>query len=301
MILASALCEHHNQQAWWYLVDHNESDPNSLASLLGIDNEKLRSFLKEASLMTKKSGRDGQPSICTPVGAWDVFKTHFDLDVELSKCYIQSIKKKCHRLQVGQFKCKDWEVFAAKNQLQIYQKSQWAPPWTSQILQRAFLGQLDSLGIDDDFSESENKNENGETIQAHPETCWPTVPSVNKKNEPAPKNSHKSDEATGRTIDRPNDKLLQHSKSSFGEPIVSARSTREQAAAAFVKAVLEPIIRGEKEFPTKSVISAVGEFVEAIPAAAINQVSPLAMSLKATTFMTMTTLSTCAISCTETS
>jgi hypothetical protein len=56
---------------------------------------------------------------------------------------------------------------------------------------------------------------------------------------------HKSDEATGRTIDRPNDKLLQHSKSSFGEPIVSARSTREQVAAAFVKAVLEPIIHGE--------------------------------------------------------
>jgi hypothetical protein len=157
------------------------------------------------------------------------------------------------------------------------------------------------LGIDDDFSESENEHENGESIQANPETCWPTVPSVNKKNEPPPKKSHKSDEATGRTIDRPNDKHCKRSISSFGEPIISQRSNREQVAAAFVKAVLEPIIRGEKEFPTKSVISAVGEFVEAIAAAAINQVSPLAMSLKATTFMTMTTLSTCAISCTETS
>jgi hypothetical protein len=45
----------------------------------------------------------------------------------------------------------------------------------------------DSLGIDDDFSESENEHENGETIQANPETCWPTVPAVNKKNEPPPK------------------------------------------------------------------------------------------------------------------
>jgi hypothetical protein len=53
MILALALWERHNQQAWWYLVDHNENDPNLLASLLGIDNEKLRSFLKEASLMTE--------------------------------------------------------------------------------------------------------------------------------------------------------------------------------------------------------------------------------------------------------
>jgi hypothetical protein len=43
------------------------------------------------------------------------------------------------------------------------------------------------LGIDDDFSEAENEHENGETIQANPETCWPTVPSVNKKNEPPPK------------------------------------------------------------------------------------------------------------------
>jgi hypothetical protein len=124
MILASALHERHNQQAWWYLVDHNESDPNSLASLLGIDNNKLRSFLKEASLMTEKPGRDGQPSICTPVGAWDAFKTHFDLDVELSKCYIQSIKKKHHCLRVGQFKCKDWEVFTAKKQLQMFRKNQ---------------------------------------------------------------------------------------------------------------------------------------------------------------------------------
>jgi hypothetical protein len=51
MILASALRERHNQQAWWYLVDHNESDPNSLAPLLGIDKERLRPFLKEASLI----------------------------------------------------------------------------------------------------------------------------------------------------------------------------------------------------------------------------------------------------------
>jgi hypothetical protein len=54
MILVSALPERHNQQAWWYLVDHDESDPNSLASLLGIGNERLRSFLKEASFMTEK-------------------------------------------------------------------------------------------------------------------------------------------------------------------------------------------------------------------------------------------------------
>jgi hypothetical protein len=47
MPLASALCEHHNQQAWCYLVDPNKSDPNLLASLLGIDNERLQSFLKE--------------------------------------------------------------------------------------------------------------------------------------------------------------------------------------------------------------------------------------------------------------
>jgi hypothetical protein len=83
----------------------------------------------------------------------------------------------------------------------MYRKSQWAPPWTSQILQRAFLCQLDSLGINDDFSESENKHENGETTQANPETCWPTVPSVIKKNELPPKKLHKSDKATGRTID----------------------------------------------------------------------------------------------------
>jgi hypothetical protein len=66
MILASALRERHNQQAWWYLVDHNESDSNSLASVLGVDNERLRSFLKEAVLMTQKPGRDGKPWICTP-------------------------------------------------------------------------------------------------------------------------------------------------------------------------------------------------------------------------------------------
>jgi hypothetical protein len=174
MILASALRERHNQQAWWHLVDHNESDTNSLASLLGIDNERLRSFLKEASLMTKKPGRDGQPSICTSIGAWDSFKAHLKLDIELSKCYIQSIKKKRQCLQVGQFKCKDWEVFAAPKQLQ------------SRILQRAFLCQLDSLEIDDDLSESENKHKNGETVQANPETCWPTLPSVNNKNELPP-------------------------------------------------------------------------------------------------------------------
>jgi hypothetical protein len=37
------------ERTWWYLVDHNESDPNSPASLLGIGNEMLQSFLKEAN------------------------------------------------------------------------------------------------------------------------------------------------------------------------------------------------------------------------------------------------------------
>jgi hypothetical protein len=59
--------------------------------------------------------------ICTPVGAWDAFKGHFKLDMEILYCYIWRINKKCHRLQVGQFtKCKDWEVFTAKKQLQMY-------------------------------------------------------------------------------------------------------------------------------------------------------------------------------------
>jgi hypothetical protein len=70
----------------------------------------------------------------------------------------------------------------------MYWKSHWAPPRTSQILQRTFLSQLDScLGIDDDLSESENEQENGDTTQANPETYWPTAPSISKKNEPPPK------------------------------------------------------------------------------------------------------------------
>jgi hypothetical protein len=126
----------------------------------------------------------------------------------------------------------------------MYWKSQWAPSRTNQILQGLFLSQLDSLGIDDDLSESENKRENGENTQANPETCWPTAPSVNKKNKPPPLKLHKSNEATGLTIDQPNNKHRKHLMSSFGEPIISARTNREQVAAAFVTSVLEPIICG---------------------------------------------------------
>jgi hypothetical protein len=79
MILASALYEHHNQQAWW------DSAPNSLASILGIDNERLLSFVKEANLKTQKPAGDEKPWICTPVGTWDAFKAHFELDMELSR------------------------------------------------------------------------------------------------------------------------------------------------------------------------------------------------------------------------
>jgi hypothetical protein len=47
--------------------------------------------------------------------------------------------------------------------------------------------------------------------------------------------------------------------------------TIDQVAAAFVKPVLEPIISGEKEFQTKSVISAI--IVEVVTAATIKHVS----------------------------
>jgi hypothetical protein len=42
----------------------------------------------------------------------------------------------------------------------------------------------------------------------------------------------------------------------FGEPIISTRTKREQVAAAFVKSVLKPLICDGEEFSTKSVISA---------------------------------------------